>query len=72
MNDNIVFSAGWVHAFRAEIEGPIGHVPGSRVKMDAQVDSILAGITIQYGAPRRATIPTSEGPTRAEPPMIVE
>ncbi|MDX2038193.1 MAG: outer membrane protein transport protein [Isosphaeraceae bacterium] len=72
MNDNIVFSAGWVHAFRAEIEGPIGQVPGSRVKMDAQVDSILAGITIQYGAPRRATIPTSEGLARVESPMIVE
>ena len=55
MNDNVLFSAGWVHGFRNDIEGPIGQIPGTSAKMDAQTDSILAGLTIQYGAKRKRT-----------------
>jgi long-chain fatty acid transport protein len=53
LNENIVFTAGWVHGFRNAIEGPIGQIPGSTARMDAQTDSILAGLTIQYGGRKR-------------------
>lgn len=53
MNENIVISAAWVHGFRNEISGPIGQIPGSSAKLDAQIDSILAGLTIQYGAKKK-------------------
>lgn len=53
INDNVMLSAAWVHAFRNQIEGPIGQIPGSIARMDAQVDSIVAGLTIQYGARRK-------------------
>ncbi len=67
LNENILFSAGWVHGFRGDIEGPIAQIPGSSARMDAQTDSILAGLTIQYGAPkRRAAAPVG---VAAEPPV---
>jgi long-chain fatty acid transport protein len=52
LNENVLFTAGWVHGFRNAIEGPIGQIPGTTARMDAQIDSILAGLTIQYGARR--------------------
>ncbi|WP_435007572.1 OmpP1/FadL family transporter [Tundrisphaera lichenicola] len=55
MNENILFSAGWVHGFRNSIEGPVGQIPASTARMDAQTDSILAGLTIQYG-PKKAKV----------------
>jgi long-chain fatty acid transport protein len=58
LTDHVVFTAGWVHGFRNAIEGPIAQIPGSSARMDAQIDSILAGLTIQYGGKR----------SRAEPP----
>ncbi|OJW22157.1 MAG: hypothetical protein BGO49_19155 [Planctomycetales bacterium 71-10] len=64
LNENLVFSGGWVHGFRNDIEGPIGQVPGSTARMDAQTDSILAGLTIQYGGRRR---PASEAEEPASP-----
>jgi long-chain fatty acid transport protein len=60
LNESLVFSGGWVHGFRNEIEGPIGQIPGSIAKMDAQLDSILAGITIQYGAKRPRIVASAE------------
>lgn len=52
LNENILFNVGWVHGFRNAIEGPIGQIPGTSARMDAQTDSILAGLTIQYGGKR--------------------
>ena len=53
INDNILLNVGWVHSFRNEIEGPIAQIPGTSARMDAQIDSILAGLTIQYGGKRK-------------------
>jgi long-chain fatty acid transport protein len=53
LNENILFTAGWVHGFRNAVEGPVAQVPNSVARMDAQVDSILAGLTIQYGGSRK-------------------
>lgn len=61
MNENIVLSAAWVHGFRNEISGPIGQIPGSMAKLDAQIDSILAGLTIQYGAKKKVDASLNSG-----------
>lgn len=67
VNDNVVFTAGWVHGFRNAIEGPIGQIPGSSARMDLQIDSLLAGVTIQYGARRRPRVAAAEAaPAPAE------
>ncbi len=60
MSDNILFTVGWVHGFRNTIEGPIGQIPGSSARMDAQTDSILAGLTIQYGGRKSSRIAAVE------------
>ncbi len=52
LNENVLFTAGWAHGFRNAIEGPIGQIPGTTARMDAQTDFILAGLTIQYGGKR--------------------
>lgn len=62
LNENIVFSAGWVHGFRNDIESPIGQIPGSTARMYGQTDSILVGLTIRYGAKRTRVQNVSAGP----------
>ncbi|QEH32749.1 Putative outer membrane protein precursor [Aquisphaera giovannonii] len=64
VTDDLQFNAGWVHGFRNSIEGPIVQVPGTAARMDAQVDSILAGLTIQYGAKRNRG-PSADGQAAA-------
>jgi long-chain fatty acid transport protein len=68
ITDNVLFTAGWVHAFRNAIEGPIAQVPGTTARMDAQTDSILAGLTIQYGGRRTRARVTPDDPNGAAPP----
>ncbi|MFO0911159.1 MAG: outer membrane protein transport protein [Isosphaeraceae bacterium] len=70
LNENLVFSAAWLHGFRADIEGPIGQIPGSSAKMDAQMDSILVGLTIQYGGKRRPA--TVEGAAPPAAPVVAQ
>jgi long-chain fatty acid transport protein len=53
LTDDITFSLAWIHQFRNAIEGPILQIPGARVKMDAQIDAIVAGVNVQFGAPRK-------------------
>jgi long-chain fatty acid transport protein len=60
INDNILATVGWVHGFRNAIQGPIGQIPGTSARMDAQTDSILAGLTIQYGGRRSASKAAAE------------
>ncbi|WP_165229700.1 OmpP1/FadL family transporter [Aquisphaera insulae] len=67
MTDDIMFTAGWVHGFRNAIEGPIPQIPGSSARMDAQVDSILAGLTIQYGARRSRARAAADDPAGPAP-----
>jgi long-chain fatty acid transport protein len=69
LTDDIQFTAGWVHGFRNAIEGPIAQIPGTNARMDAQTDSILAGLTIQYGAKRKrsaAATDSSPVPTQTQ------
>ncbi|MDR3619163.1 MAG: outer membrane protein transport protein [Paludisphaera borealis] len=55
MTDDVAFSLAWQHGFRNAIEGPIGQVPGGSIRLDAQVDVIYTGLTIQYGGKKVAT-----------------
>jgi long-chain fatty acid transport protein len=49
LTDQVTMSAAWVHGFRNSVTGPIGQIPGASARLDAQVDSIVLGLTIQYG-----------------------
>ena len=33
--------------------GPVLQIPGERIKLDAQTDSIILGLNVQFGAPRK-------------------
>jgi long-chain fatty acid transport protein len=54
LNDHITFTAAWTHGFRNSIQGPIGEIAGASVKIDSQVDAILAGINVQFGGKRHS------------------
>src|SRR3954454_18034679 len=45
----IIGALAWMHGFRDAIEGPILQVPGSSVRLDAQVDTLWAGVNIKFG-----------------------
>ncbi|WP_145269329.1 OmpP1/FadL family transporter [Tautonia plasticadhaerens] len=49
VTENVTFTAGWVHSFRNSSEGQVTQVPGATAKFDTQLDSILAGINIEWG-----------------------
>jgi long-chain fatty acid transport protein len=66
VTDDVSFSLAWQHGFRNAIEGPIGQVPGSSIRLDAQADIIYTGLTIQYGGKKAAaTAPAPAPPTAA-------
>ncbi|MBV8382313.1 MAG: outer membrane protein transport protein [Planctomycetaceae bacterium] len=60
VTEDISFTLAYNHAFRNTISGPIAQFPGTSVREDVQVDSIIAGLNIQFGGKRRA------GPAAAE------
>jgi len=62
VTDDVAFSLAWQHGFRNAVEGPIGQVPGSSIRLDAQADIIYTGLTIQYGGKKPAA------PAPAPPP----
>jgi hypothetical protein len=35
------------------ISGPVLQIPGERIKLDAQMDSIVVGLNVQFGGPRK-------------------
>ena len=53
ITDDISLSMAWVHGFRNSIEGGVVEFPGASTKIDSQIDSIVAGLNIQFGNPRR-------------------
>jgi long-chain fatty acid transport protein len=52
LTDSILFSASWVHGFRNSVSGSILQLPGSETKLDAQTDTLWAGLTIRFGESR--------------------
>jgi long-chain fatty acid transport protein len=53
LNENVTLSMAWMHGFRNSIEGPILQVPNSSVRLDAQVDTLWAGVNIKFGGSKR-------------------
>src|SRR5271157_3879524 len=53
LTDDIVLSLAWTHQFRNSISGPVLQIPGERIKLDAQMDSIVVGLIVQFGGPRK-------------------
>src|SRR5271157_5884258 len=53
LTDDIVLSLAWTHQFRNSISGPVLQIPGERIKLDAQMDSIVMGLNVQFGGPRK-------------------
>jgi long-chain fatty acid transport protein len=60
---DIALSLAWVHGFRASNEGSILQLPGSSVKFDAQTDSIVLGINVQFGGTRRTVAVVRDEPS---------
>jgi hypothetical protein len=53
LTDDMVLSVAWTHQFRNSITGPILQIPGERIKLDGQTDSIVMGLNVQFGTPRK-------------------
>ena len=43
----------WTHQFRNSIQGSVLQIPHEFIKLDAQTDSIIAGVNVQFGKPRK-------------------
>ncbi len=54
LTDNVTFSVAWMHGFRNSIEGPILQVPHTSVRLDAQLDTLWAGVNIKFGGSKRS------------------
>jgi long-chain fatty acid transport protein len=53
LTEDITASLAWMHGFRNDIHGPILQVPGSSVRLDAQTDTLWAGVNVKFGGSRR-------------------
>jgi long-chain fatty acid transport protein len=53
VTEDITASLAWMHGFRDAIQGPILQIPGSSVRLDAQVDTLWAGFNVKFGGSRR-------------------
>jgi long-chain fatty acid transport protein len=62
LTENVTASLAWMHGFRNAIEGPILQIPGSSVRLDAQLDTIWAGVNIKFGGSKRPA-PASAAPS---------
>jgi long-chain fatty acid transport protein len=62
LTDDIAFSLAYTHQFRNTMSGPIAQFPGTSVREDVQIDSIVAGLNIQFGGKRRANATTACDP----------
>jgi len=61
LTENITASLAWMHGFRNAIEGPVLQVPGSTVRLDAQLDTLWLGFNIKFGGLRKKQ--STGGPT---------
>jgi long-chain fatty acid transport protein len=53
LTDDITMSVAYVHQFRNTMSGTIAQIPGTSVREDVQVDSIVMGLNVQFGGKRR-------------------
>jgi long-chain fatty acid transport protein len=53
VTDDLTFSLAWVHGFRNAIQGGVREEAMATAKIDTQYDSIVAGLNLQFGGPRK-------------------
>jgi long-chain fatty acid transport protein len=53
ITEDITASLAWVHGFRNSSEGSVLQLPGSSVRLDAQIDQIWMGVNIRFGRGNR-------------------
>jgi long-chain fatty acid transport protein len=53
VTENVTASLAWMHGFRDAIQGPILQLPGSSVRLDAQLDTLWAGVNVKFGGSKR-------------------
>jgi long-chain fatty acid transport protein len=72
VTENVTASLAWMHGFRNAIQGPILQIPGSSVRLDAQVDTLWTGVNVKFGGPKRKgpSSATSSGSLDIPPPSI--
>jgi long-chain fatty acid transport protein len=59
LTEDISLSVAWTHQFRNAIVGDVIQIPGENIKLDGQSDSIVVGLNVQFGAPRKAAVDNS-------------
>ena len=68
VTENVTASLAWMHGFRNAIEGPILQVPGSSVRIDAQLDTLWFGVNIKFGGSKRNAASASGSGSAIAPP----
>jgi long-chain fatty acid transport protein len=69
ITENVTFTLAWQHGFRNAIQGPILQIPNTGVRLDAQLDTIIAGLNVTFGGKRTvAPVPTEPMPMMPPPP----
>lgn len=56
LTPDIALNLAYLHSFRASNSGTIFELPGSVVREDVQLDSIVGGLTIQFGGKKRSAL----------------
>jgi len=77
LNENVTVSIAWMHGFRNAIQGQILEVPGTSVRLDAQLDSIVLGLNVRFGGkPKNEVFSASDAvalaPTAPENEPVAE
>ncbi len=65
VTEDVTASLTWVHGFRNSIQGPILQEPFSSVRLDAQLDSLWAGVNIKFGGSRKRALESTSSPETA-------
>ena len=62
LTDDVTLSTAWVHGFRNSVQGDVVEETGAFTKFDSQIDSIVMGLNVQFGAKRRQAASGADAP----------
>jgi long-chain fatty acid transport protein len=66
LSADVTATAAWVHGFRNSISGGVEQLNGASTRLDAQSDSLVFGLNIQFGRTRKPSVAVEAAPV-AEP-----
>jgi long-chain fatty acid transport protein len=66
ITQDVTASLAWVHGFRNSVEGSILQVPGSSVRLDAQVDTLWMGVNVRFGRKKQ------NGPAKSQDSFVYD